>query len=87
LRLSKVCSTFLTKWDKWNSRDNPQDTQDLQSTNALLPELNRIIQNDVTPEQFAENARNLENYSRVNAVALAREAYSQRQSEQAEEDV
>jgi hypothetical protein len=58
------------------------ETQNLQSTNAIPPELDRIVQNDVTPEQFAKNALNLEIYSRMNAIALG--TYLQSQSEQAE---
>jgi hypothetical protein len=45
--------------DGRNNQSNPRDTQNLQSTNAIPPELDRIVQNDVTPEQFAENALNL----------------------------
>jgi hypothetical protein len=71
--------------DGRNNQSNPRDTQNIQSTNAIPPELDRIVQNDVTPEQFAENLnarRNLEIYSRTNAMAL--ETYLQRQSDQAE---
>ncbi len=63
--------------DGRNNRSNPRDTKP-PINNAIPPELDRIVQNDVTPERFAENARNLEIYSRTNAMALG--TYLQRQS-------
>lgn len=69
--------------DGRNNPSNHQDTQSRQLANAMPQELNRIVQNGVTPEQFAENARQLEAYSRMNAMAL--QVYLQRQSQQAEQ--
>ncbi len=69
--------------DGRNNQFNPQNTQNRQLTNAVPAELNHIIQNGVTPEQFAENARQLETYSRMNAMAL--QVYLQRQSQEAEQ--
>ena len=68
--------------DGRNNQFNPQDTQNRQLIN-VSPELGRIVQNGVTPEQFAENARQLEAYSRMNAMAL--QVYLQRQSQEAEQ--
>ncbi|KAI0268308.1 hypothetical protein BC834DRAFT_686319 [Gloeopeniophorella convolvens] len=50
---------------------------------TLTTELNQILQSGVTPEQFAENARQLEAYSRMNAMGL--QIYLQRQAQQAEQ--
>lgn len=69
--------------DGRNDQPNPQDTQNRQLTTPLPQELNRIIQNGVTPEQYAETARQLEAYSRVNAMAL--QVYLQRQSQEADQ--
>jgi hypothetical protein len=69
--------------DGRNNLPNHQDAQNRQLTNAMPQELNRIVQNGVTPEQFAENARQLEAYSRMNAMAL--QVYLERQSQQAEQ--
>ena len=68
--------------DGRNNQFNPQDTQNRQLIN-VSPELGRIVQNGVTPEQFAENARQLEAYSRMNAMAL--QVYLQRQFQEAEQ--
>ncbi|KAI9507029.1 hypothetical protein F5148DRAFT_1208971 [Russula earlei] len=70
--------------DGRNNQFSPENTQNNRSTNALsTAELNHILQHGVTPEQFAENARQLEAYSRMNAAAL--QVYLQRQSQQAEQ--
>ncbi|KAI0251365.1 hypothetical protein BJV78DRAFT_484834 [Lactifluus subvellereus] len=66
-----------------DGRNNPQNTQNRQLTNASSAELNHILQNGVTPEQFAENARQLEHYSRLNAMAL--QVHLQRQTQLAEQ--
>jgi hypothetical protein len=66
-----------------NDQSNPQNTQNRQLVNASSVELNQIIQNGVTPEQFAENARRLDTYSRMNAMGL--QVYLQRQSQLAEQ--
>jgi hypothetical protein len=66
-----------------DGRNNPQDAQNRQLTNAIPPELNRFIQDGVTPEQFAENARRLEYYSRMNTIAL--QVYLERHTQQAEQ--
>jgi hypothetical protein len=64
--------------DSRNNQFNPQNTQDRR----LTTELNQVLLNGVTPEQYAENARRLEAYSRMNAAGL--QVYLHRQSEQAE---
>ncbi len=69
--------------DGRNNQPIPQDMQNRELVNAVPPEVNRFIQGGVTPEQFAENARQLENYSRMNAMGL--QVYLQRQSQQAEQ--
>jgi hypothetical protein len=69
--------------DDRNNRPNPQDRQNLELTNAVPAPLNRMLQDGVTPEQFAENARQLETFNRMNAMAL--QVYLQRQSHQAEQ--
>jgi hypothetical protein len=72
--------------DDRNNRSNPQDRQNRQNlelTNAVTAPLNHFVQDGVTPEQFAENARRLETYSRMNAMAL--QVYLQRQSQEAEQ--
>jgi hypothetical protein len=69
--------------DGRNNQFNPHNTQNNQLTNGNPAELAHIVQNGITPEQFAENARQLENYSRLNARAL--QVYLQRQSQQAEQ--
>ncbi len=67
-----------------DGRNNlPQERQNLEQTSVLPPEVARLVQNGVTPEQFAENVRQLESYSRVNAMAL--QVYLQRHSQQAEQ--
>jgi hypothetical protein len=68
--------------DDRNNRSIPQDRQNRELTN-VPPALNRFVQDGVTPEQFAENARQLETFSRVNAMAL--QVYLQRESQQAEQ--
>jgi hypothetical protein len=68
--------------DGRNNQFNPQDTQNRQLI-TVPPELGHIVQDGVTPEQFAENARQLEVYSRMNAMAL--QVYLQRQNQQAEQ--
>jgi hypothetical protein len=68
--------------DDRNNRSTPQDRQNLELT-SIPPPLNRFVEDGVTPEQFAENARRLENFSRMNAMAL--QVYLQRQSQQAEQ--
>jgi hypothetical protein len=65
-----------------NNQPNPRDTKppiDHPIDRAISPELDRIVQNDVTPENFAAN--DLKIYTRTNVMAL--ETYLQRQSEQA----
>jgi hypothetical protein len=69
--------------DDRNNRYIPQDRQNQELTNAVPQGLNRFVQDGVTPEQFAENARRLETFSRVNAMAL--QVYLQRESQQAEQ--
>jgi hypothetical protein len=69
--------------DGRNNQSNPQNTQNTQITNASSVEINHILQNGVTPEQFAENARQLEAYSRINARAF--QVYLQRQTQLAEQ--
>ena len=69
--------------DGRNNQLNPHNTQNGQQTNAISAELNHLLQSGVTPEQFAENARQLEAYSRMNAMALR--VYLERQSQQAEQ--
>ncbi|KAI0004972.1 hypothetical protein BJV74DRAFT_316933 [Russula compacta] len=69
--------------DRRNNQLNPQNTQNGQQTNAISADLNHLLQSGVTPEQFAENARQLEAYSRMNAMALR--VYLERQSQQAEQ--
>jgi hypothetical protein len=69
--------------DRGNNQSNPQDTQNRQLTNASPVEFNQILQNGVTPEQFAQNARQLDAYSRINAMGL--QVYLQRQSQLAEQ--
>lgn len=68
--------------DGRNNRSNPQDRQNSELTN-VPPALTRLVHDGVTPEQFAENARQLETYSRMNAMAL--QVYLQRQAQQAEQ--
>ena len=65
--------------DDRNNRSIPQDRQNHEVTPALA----RLVQDGVTPEQFAENARQLESFSRMNAMGL--QVYLQRQSQQAEQ--
>ena len=69
--------------DDRNNRSNPQDRQNLELTNVIPAPLDRFVQDGVTPEQFAQNARQLESFSRMNAMAL--QVYLQRQSQQAEQ--
>jgi hypothetical protein len=69
--------------DGRNNQFNPHNTQSNQLANAPPAELARILQNGITPEQFAENSRQLETYNRMNAMAL--QVYLQRQSQQAEQ--
>jgi hypothetical protein len=66
--------------DGRNNQTNPHNTQNRQPANA---ELNQILQSGVTPEQFAENARRLDTYSRMNAMGL--QVYLQRQGQLAEQ--
>jgi hypothetical protein len=80
--LSLRLFTYSHHMDGRNNQFNPQDTQNRQLIN-VPPELGRIVQSGVTPEQFAENARQLEAYSRMNAMAL--QVYLQRQSQEAEQ--
>lgn len=70
--------------DDRNNRPIPQDRQNLELTNAVPAPLRSFVQDGVTPEQFAENARQLETYSRVNAMGL--QVYLQRQAEQRRKD-
>ena len=65
-----------------NNRSIPQDTQSRELTN-VPPALTRFVQDGVTPEQFAENARQLETFSRMNSMAL--QVYIQRESQLAEQ--
>ena len=79
---------FATQYAQSNTVHHYDSTVGRTIDKAFPPELDRIVQNDVTTEQFAENACNLEIYGRMNAMAL--ETYLQRQSEQAmkcEQDV
>jgi hypothetical protein len=69
--------------DDRNNRPAPQDKQNLELTNTVPQPFNRFVQDGVTPEQFAENARQLESFSRMNAMGL--QVYLQRQSQQAEQ--
>ena len=69
--------------DDRNNRPAPQDRQNLELTNTVSQPFNRFVQDGVTPEQFAENARQLESFSRMNAMGL--QVYLQRQSQQAEQ--
>lgn len=70
--------------DDRNNRPIPQDRQNLELTNAVPAPLRQFVQDGVTPEQFAENARQLETYSRLNAMGL--QVYLQRQAEQRRKD-
>lgn len=65
-----------------NNRSIPQDSQNYDLTN-VPPGLNRFVQDGVTPEQFAENVRRLETFSRMNAMAFR--VYLERESQQAEQ--
>jgi aspartate aminotransferase-like enzyme len=65
--------------DNGNNQLNPHNSQNRQSNNAL----DHILQTGVTPEQYAQNARQLETYSRMNALGL--QVYLQRQSHLAEQ--
>lgn len=69
--------------DNRNNRPNPQDRQNLELTNAVPPTFSRFVQDGVTPEQYAENARQLETFSRMNAIGL--QVYLRRESQQAEQ--
>jgi hypothetical protein len=69
--------------DGRNNQFNPQNTQNRQLTNALPAEYNHIIRNGITPEQFAENARQLEAWRQMNAAGL--QVFLQRQSQEAEQ--
>jgi hypothetical protein len=69
--------------DGGNNQPNPQNTQNRQLTNASSVQFNQILQNGVTPEQYAENARQLDTYSRINAMGL--QVYLQRQTQLAEQ--
>lgn len=62
-----------------NNQLNPHNSQNHHSNNAL----DHIIQTGVTPEQYAQNARQLEVYSRMNALGL--QVYLQRQNQVAEQ--
>ena len=62
-----------------NNQLNPHNSQNRRSNNAL----NNILQTGVTPEQYAQNARQLEAYSRMNALGL--QVYLQRQNQVAEQ--
>lgn len=62
-----------------NNQINPHNSQNRQSDGAM----DHILQNGVTPEQYAENARQLEAYSRMNALGL--QVYLQRQTHAAEQ--
>jgi hypothetical protein len=79
----RVPSLQLHYMDDRNNRSIPQDRQNLELTNTIPVTLNRFVEGGVTPEQFAENARQLESFSRMNAMAL--QVYLQRQSQQAEQ--
>ena len=74
---------FAIVMDGRNNQFNPQNARNRQVSNTLSAELNHILQHGVTPEQFAENARQLESYGRINAAAF--QVYLQRQSQQAEQ--
>jgi hypothetical protein len=65
--------------DGTNNQFNPHNTQNRQLTN-FSAELNHILQNGVSPEQYAENARQLESYRQMNTMAL--QVYLQRQAQQ-----
>jgi hypothetical protein len=69
--------------DGRNNQPNSQNTQNRQLTNASSAELNNILQNGLTPEQYAENARQLEAYSRLNSMGL--QVYLQRENQLAEQ--
>lgn len=75
---------FPQYMDDRNNRPIPQDRQNLELTNAVPAPLRRFVQDGVTPDQFAENARQLETYSRMNAMGL--QVYLQRQAEQRRKD-
>lgn len=65
--------------DNANNQLNPHNSQNRQSNSVV----NHILQTGVTPEQYAQNARQLEAYSRMNALGL--QVYLQRQNHLAEQ--
>lgn len=65
--------------DNGNNQLNPHSSQNRQANSAL----NHILQTGVTPEQYAQNARQLEAYSRMNALGL--QVYLERQNHLAEQ--
>jgi hypothetical protein len=67
--------------DNANNQLNPRNSQNRQLNNDLR--LNHILQTGVTPEEYARNARQLEEYSRMNALGL--QVYLQRQNHLAEQ--
>jgi hypothetical protein len=69
--------------DGRNNQFNPHNTQNNQLANASPAEMAHVLQNGITPEQYAENVRQLDSYSRMNAMAL--QVYLQRQTQQAEQ--
>ena len=62
-----------------NNQGNPHNSQNRREDGAL----SHILQTGVTPEQYAQNARQLEAYSRMNALGL--QVYLQRQNHQADQ--
>ena len=69
--------------DDRNNRSIPQSRQNHELTNTVPQSLDRFVQDGVTPEQFAVNARQLETFSRMNAMAL--QVHLQRESQRAEQ--
>ncbi len=65
--------------DNTNNQVNPHNSQRQQSNR----DIGRILQTGITPEQYAQNTRELEAYSRVNAMGL--QVYLQRQNQLAEQ--
>ena len=65
--------------DNGNGQLNPHNSQNRQANNAL----SHILHTGVTPEQYAQNARQLEAYSRMNAMGL--QVYLERQTRLAEQ--
>ena len=65
--------------DNGNNQLNPHNSQNRQANNSL----EHILQTGVTPEQYAQNARQLEAYSRMNAMGL--QVYLERANHLAEQ--